>query len=411
MLAVALAGALVVGPFSGVSLKNLTDTPMLTNGVLLRLEGEKLVAAGRGMKLEERDGQQVVVAQKGFEVSLTRDLPPGRYGIEVEANAPDGSTDSFWLRLDGKRFGPPFSLPVRVFGKRSSSVQIVEAGKHTLGIVLREAPGVALRSVSWFRMTVETPQPPLRKELAHQHPRLFFTAADLPRLRSRMETDAGKQFYTPAGVLTRKPPAFRPGKRNGGSYRGLGSYAFGQLMAPDPAKLKPILDWLETATTYPHCGADLDAEYFMEGVALTYDWLHDQIPVELRTRVRDTIVRQCRHVYNASLTGGAGGGLSFQQNHFWYSHLALALGAAAVYDDVPEAESWLAWAWDRFERIALVSAPTAVFTKARHIGTSRCRRSTCSPTCTSNAPACTSLQATTDSAGRRSSDSTTCTPG
>ena len=96
----------------------------------------------------------------------------------------------------------------------------------------------------------------------------------------------------------------------------------------------------------PKSGVDLDAEYFMEGVALTYDWLHDQLPPDLRTRVRDTIARQCREVYEASLDNRAGGTIAFQQNHFWFAHLSLILGAAAVYGEVPEAADWLAWAWD-----------------------------------------------------------------
>lgn len=361
MLAAVLAGTLVVGPFSGVSLRNLTDTPRLTRNVLRSVSGKELLAVGRGMAVVERDGRRVVVTQQGFRASLTRELTPGRYGIEVEANAPDDGTDSFWLQLDGKRVGPPFSLPVGVFGTRSTAVKVEKSGRHTLGIVLREAPGVVLRKLTWFRLEVKAPRPPLRKELAGRHPRLLFTTADLPELRKRADSVAGKRFYKPAGVLTRKPPPFRPGRRNGGAFRSLGRYAFSQLLVPDPAKLKAILNWLEMATTYPHCGADLDAEYFTEGIALTYDWLYDQIPADLRVRVRDTIARQTRHVFEATLNGSAGGGLSFQQNHFWYSHLALALGAAAVCGEVPEAESWLAWAWDGYERIALSFSPDGGF--------------------------------------------------
>ena len=201
----------------------------------------------------------------------------------------------------------------------------------------------------------------MRPDLADARPRLFLTASDLPRLRQRLADPRVQRFYKPASVLTRKPPEFKPGKRNGGAFRTLGDYALSHLLAPEDAKIEAILRWLEMATTYPHCGVDLDAEYFIEGVALAYDWLYDAIPEDLRLRVRDTIARQCRELYQASLVGRTGGGLSFQQNHYWYAHLALALGAAAVYGEVPEAESWLAWAWDRFERIMLSFSPDGSF--------------------------------------------------
>jgi hypothetical protein len=66
-------------------------------------------------------------------------------------------------------------------------------------------------------------------------------------------------------------------------------------------------------------------------------------------------------VFSASLAGHNGGGHSYQQNHYWFSHLALALGAAAIVGEEPEADRWLAWAWDRFERIALTFSPEGSF--------------------------------------------------
>ncbi|MFQ6097588.1 MAG: DUF4962 domain-containing protein, partial [Armatimonadota bacterium] len=246
-------------------------------------------------------------------------------------------------------------------GEGTAMVPVRQAGKHRLELSLREAPGSLLSRVRLLRATVKALRPPMREELVGEHPRLLFTADDLDALRARLDDERVKMFYSLPGRLTRKPPAFRPGKRNGGPFRGLGSYAFGYLLSPDEEQLAHISDWLQMATTYPNVGVDLDAEYFMEGVALTYDWLYDEIPTDLRQRVRDTIARQCRTVFEASLAHRQGGGLSYQQNHYWFAHLSLALGAAAVYGEVPEAEEWLAWAWDRFERIALTFSPDGGF--------------------------------------------------
>jgi hypothetical protein len=201
----------------------------------------------------------------------------------------------------------------------------------------------------------------LRSELRDRHPRLLLTRDSLPRLQARLADARVQRFYQPASALTRKPPAFKPGARNGGTFRRLPAYALSQLLEPQPGKMQGILSWLEAATTHPDCGVDLDAEYFMEGVALAYDWLYDQIPPALRVRVRDTIARQGRVVFEASLAGRSGGGQHFQQNHYWYSHLSLALAAGAVHGEVPEAGQWLAWAWDRYERILLTFSPDGSF--------------------------------------------------
>jgi hypothetical protein len=66
-------------------------------------------------------------------------------------------------------------------------------------------------------------------------------------------------------------------------------------------------------------------------------------------------------VYEASLSGHSGGGLSFQQNHYWFAHLAMILGASAVYGEVPQARNWLAWGWDRAERTFITFSPDGSF--------------------------------------------------
>ncbi len=345
--------ALVVGLFSGVDMDHIMDTPMLARTTQMVFVGDELLDLGDGMVLGEHEGQAVAVTEEGFALDLAGELPAGMWSVELEAIAFGRGSDSFWVEVDGERIKRPLPLPVDTLGLRVVTFRIEEAGPHTIRFVLREAPGCMVRRVELYRPSVDSPIAPMREELVGVHPRLLFTADDLDGLRARMASDAGQRFYKAPSVLTRKPPAYTAGKRNGGAFRGLSTYAFGYLMTGDEAQLAAILEWLEAATAYPHCGVDLDAEYFMEGVALTYDWLYDEIPEDLRVRVRDTIARQCREVYQASLSGSTGGGLSFQQNHFWFAHLSMIMGASAVYDEVPEAKDWLAWGWDRAERIFL----------------------------------------------------------
>ena len=334
---------------------------MLAGEQVFAAAGPALTALGKGMANAEQEGEKVVLTQDGFFLEFAHDLPAGRCKLEVRSAAPNNGTDSLWVTVDGKQLDHELNLPVGKLVTRALAVTLASSGKHTFRFTLREKPGCAIASVTLYTTAKKPAVPELRKELTGQHPRLLLTRDSLAGLKARLADPRVQRFYQPAEALTRKPPAFKPHSRNGSSYRRLHEYALSQLLAPQPEKLSGILRWLETATTYPHLGADLDAEYFMEGVALTYDWLYDQIPPELRARVRDTIARQGRAVYEASLSGHNGGGHHFQQNHYWYSHLALALAAAAVHGEVPEASQWLAWAWDRYERIPLTFSPDGSF--------------------------------------------------
>ncbi len=357
-----ILATLVMGPFSGVDYEHLLDTPILGSEAVIEVVGEDLPEHGAGMELDERDGETVVLTtDDDFYLEFVIELEPGTYSLAVEASAPGRGSDSYWLVIDGEQQAQPIVPPVGPIAERSGGFAIAEAGRHSVRLILREAPGSVIRGVRVRRNTLTIAQEPMVAELAAQHPRLFFTADDIEAMRARLGDERVQQFYRPAGVLTRTPPEFDPGGRNGGAFRGLSTYALSYVLEPTPEKLDGLIQWLEMATTYPHCGVDLDAEYFMEGVALSYDWLYHDLPEDLRERVRDTIVRQAGEVYKASLSGHTGGGLSFQQNHYWFAHLSMILGAAAVYGDVPEARDWLAWGWDRAERIFITFSPDGAF--------------------------------------------------
>ena len=357
-----LMATLIVGTFSGVDLNHLMDTPILGGEPVFEYAGEALAEHGEGFTLEQRAGESVIVTtDRDFHLTFERELEAGSYAFVVEASAPNNGSDSYWIVVDGEQVATPITPPIDAMGERAGGFSIEETGEHTVGIVLREAPGSVIRSIRLRRNTIDPPREPMLPELVDQHPRMLFTADDIPAMRERLDDERVQAFYEPAGVLTRTPPAYKPGQRNGGAFRSLPAYALSQVLEPSPEKLAALIDWLEVATTYPDCGADLDAEYFMEGVALTYDWLYDELPEDLRGRVRDTIVRQAKVVYEASLAGHSGGGLNFQQNHYWFSHLSLILAASAVYGDVPEARDWLAWGWDRAERTFLTFSPDGSF--------------------------------------------------
>ncbi|MEN6544688.1 MAG: DUF4962 domain-containing protein [Armatimonadia bacterium] len=356
-----LAALLYTGTFSGVTVDNIMDRPLVGREMVVQAEGRQIGQYATGLTFEEREGQVVGVPGKEFRLTLDPELTAGNYEISFTASAPDQGSDSFWVAIDGKRLNPSLTLPVNRLAAAVAGFCLAQAAKPHIEISLRESPGAVFTSFHLARVRMKPAQPALRPELAGKHPRLLFTAADLPRLRARLDDPRVQAYYKLPEVLTRKPAAYRPGARNGGAFRTLGNQALGHLLKPDPAQLQAVITWLDNATQYGSVGADLDAEYYMEGVALAYDWLYDELPPDLRDRVRKTIADKCREIYTLSLGGQQGGGYEYQQNHYWYAHLALALGAAAIYGEEPEAADWLAWAWDRFERVAMTFGPDGGF--------------------------------------------------
>ncbi len=357
-----MIAALVVGTFSGVDLNHLMDTPIIGGTAVFEYEAEELAEHGTGFALEERDGRIVLVTNDaGFALSFEQEFQAGFYTLSVEAEALNNGSDSYWIVVDGEQGSQPLTLSIDAMGERSGGFEIAEDGLHTVGIILREAPGSAIAGIRARRNTITPPQEPMLPELAAEHPRLLFSAEDIPAMRERLQDPRVQEWYSPTGAFTRTPPDFNAGGRNGGAFRGMTAYALSYVLEPTQEKLDGLIAWLEAATTYPNCGVDLDAEYFMEGVALTYDWLYEDLPEDLRARVRDTICRQAQVVYTSSLAGHSGGGLNYQQNHYWYSHLALILAAGAVYGEVPQARDWLAWGWDRVERTFITFSPDGGF--------------------------------------------------
>jgi len=343
-----------VGAYSGVSVDNLLDTPILKSQPVVELQGEALQQASKALTRADDRFQ----AGDGFELALPAHLQPGRYVLVVECEATSVGNDSFWVEVDGERDTRPMTLPRDRIGEARAGVVIEQAGPHTIRLVLREGSGVYLERVALTQVTVDGGRPAMVAERA-AHPRMLFTAADIPMLRERAATPLGQLSFQLSSASQPKPPAYDPQKRSAGSYRALASIAFSEVLDPQPKRMETIVRWVEEALTFETWGIgssadiDLDAEYMMEGLAFTYDWLHDRLPPELRDRLRDNLAHHCEVLYSASLAGRTGGGHSFQQNHFWFAHLALAMGAAAIHGEDPRAEEWLAWAWDRFERVFL----------------------------------------------------------
>lgn len=169
-------GAGVTGPFSGVSLDNLLDAPLLQERAIAGGDAAELAELAVGTEREKRDGQTVLVTRKGFEITLDAHLLPGPHAVVVEAAGINGSTDSYYVELNGKRLERVLTIPIDVPEKRKLSFHIAKEDDYTVRLVLRESPGSFLRSARLVALTIDTDKPAMRAKLRKEHPRLLLTS-------------------------------------------------------------------------------------------------------------------------------------------------------------------------------------------------------------------------------------------
>lgn len=347
-------GADIVGPYCGVGLDRLLDKPMLAHETLVDLSAADIGEGANQATLVEADGEPAVGVGSGFEFATEVDFPAGLIEVQVTGSAPSEAADGYIVQIGDHQTA--LNIPCGEMGVTRVTTRIPHAGRCAFKIFPSEKPGATLKRVSVFAVEVTVPRPPMRDELRRKHPRMFFSPDAVATLRERSRHPRVQKFYHPPGLLTQKPPE-HTGFRDPTPYQWLPSYALGYLVQPEEEQLAAVIEWLQMATTYGNVGVDLHVEFFMEGVALCYDWLYEYLPEKLRVQLRSTIGETSRRLFEASVLGQTGGGEDFQQNHYWWAHLSLALGAAAIYDEVPETDQWLSWAWDRFERIAMTFGP------------------------------------------------------
>ena len=182
-----MIAALVVGTFSGVDLNHLMDTPIIGGTAVFEYEAEELAEHGTGFALEERDGRIVLVTNDaGFALSFEQEFQAGFYTLSVEAEALNNGSDSYWIVVDGEQGSQPLTLSIDAMSERSGGFEIAEDGLHTVGIILREAPGSAIAGIRARRNTITPPQEPMLPELAAEHPRLLFRSEDIRAMRVRL---------------------------------------------------------------------------------------------------------------------------------------------------------------------------------------------------------------------------------
>jgi hypothetical protein len=197
----------------------------------------------------------------------------------------------------------------------------------------------------------------LRPEVANVHPRLLFGPDDVARLRAVAEGE-GRPFYE---QLLRYLPACTPptdtkfltdatdAQRQG--FWKLPTLALHHVLTDDAKSLQRASAFLKQFIELEHWetgdeqDAGMGAANIMVGVALAYDWLHDDLEPGLRDRVRAKLLDHARRMYHLGHLR-KGGRVHYwqsdpQNNHRWHRDAGLALAVLAVADETDADDDWI----------------------------------------------------------------------
>ena len=200
-----------------------------------------------------------------------------------------------------------------------------------------------------------------------RHPRLLFTAEDVPALR-RLAEGEGKVFFE---QVLKYLPACQPpdhtrwqtdatDAQRQGIWR-LPTVALHYVITGDRGSLDKAAGFLRKFLDTPDWetgeerNSGMAAANILAGAALAYDWLYNDLDPALREAMRKKLLLQARWMlYGGHRNGNKATGYwqsDAQNNHRWHRDAGLALAALAVADE-PGADWLLAQTREELEFVA-----------------------------------------------------------
>ena len=229
----------------------------------------------------------------------------------------------------------------------------------------------------------------IRPELSGIHPRLFFTARDLPKMRERAQ-GFDRQLWqaTLADIQTLKRKAPDPTDedlyKSGLDERKKGSisqYEFAFQIAQtsytyaiegDDKYLEAAKKWTLAACAMPIWGytynkpnVDLPPAHLLYAVSFAYDVLFDKLTKSEKEIIKNKLIKQAGLMYDF-FKYKPNKKYTYSQNHTWIPITGLAVAAYALMDEVPEAESWAQLARAIYDRTMQTFGTDGYFYESFH---------------------------------------------
>ena len=229
----------------------------------------------------------------------------------------------------------------------------------------------------------------LKPELKNVHPRLFFAANDLPKMRERAK-GADKELWRETlkeiesfgtnipdpsdedlyksglaerkqGTMTQYSLAFR-----------ISQLSFAYAIEGDQKYLDLAKKLTLAACAMPIWGyktnkpnVDLPPAHLLYAVAFSYDVLFDKLTNDEKAIIKNKLIKQGGLMYEY-FKYKEKKRYTYSQNHTWIPMAGLAIAAYAVMDETPEAQDWARLSRAVFDRTMLTFGTDGYFYESFH---------------------------------------------
>ncbi len=229
----------------------------------------------------------------------------------------------------------------------------------------------------------------LKPELKNVHPRLFFSASDLPKMRERAK-GADKELWQEVlkeveafgedipdvndedlyksglakrkkGTMTQYSLAFR-----------ISQLSFAYVIEGDQKYLDLAKKLTLAACEMPLWGyktnkpnVDLPPAHLLYAVAFAYDVLFDKLTNAEKEVIKNKLIKQSRLMYDY-FKYKEKKRYTYTQNHTWIPMAGLAIASYALIDEVPEAQDWAKLSRAVFDRTMFTFGTDGYFYESFH---------------------------------------------
>jgi hypothetical protein len=195
---------------------------------------------------------------------------------------------------------------------------------------------------------------------APQHPRLFFFGQNLLGLREAGRTthaEIRQPILEYATSLLGSPSPAYPGQADYGAFREAANrlipLAFAYAVTGDERFSDLTRDYLLEYATWEYWGGDsalgdrdLTLSFMLQGYALAYDWVYDQLSEVDRTTIRAALAQHTEEQYQAALGPYNSSWrnwwwASFAQNHWHVNNTAIGMAALVLEGEDGRTAAWL----------------------------------------------------------------------
>ncbi len=227
---------------------------------------------------------------------------------------------------------------------------------NTLDLFRHAARGVIMTLLCSISVANAQTAAPLKLTVPQEHPRIGITAADLDRVRGRLDREPWAGLWK--RVLAKSEWVRRgqldPQRAFGGvggqrvrftMTEGLECVAIHALVGNDAAAAKALSDFFEAWDPAPLESDIADTDFmssgeFFEGLAVVLDWTWDLLTEKARANLRAIVERRARHNYEGFVGKKSWEATIEANNHSMASMGALGLAAITLWHEDPDAALW-----------------------------------------------------------------------